>query len=102
MTSKPNRLLTARILDCVSNQEPAPASRVQRVLAYMIAAIVILSLVSFAALMVGYATGQSKAMSEGIWPTVFALPMFGLPIALLLTITLIIVTGVRRGRQNRA
>jgi Ni/Fe-hydrogenase subunit HybB-like protein len=78
--------------------------RAERVLAYMFVAIVGLSILAFIAVMIGTAVGagENDGFSQGIWPLVLTLPLFGLPIAFLLLIALLIVNGVRRARAGRA
>ena len=46
--------------------------------------------------------GANDGFSQGVWPIVLTLPLFGLPIAFILLIALIIVNGVRRARASRA
>ena len=78
--------------------------RAERILAYMFVAIVGLSIAAFLAVMIGTAAGAgaNNGFSQGILPTVIMLPWFGLPIAFLLLIALLIVNGVRRARAGRA
>jgi hypothetical protein len=78
--------------------------RAERILAYMFVAIVGLSILAFIAVMIGTAVGAgaNDGFSQGIWPLVLTLPLFGLPIAFLLLIALLIVNGVRRARAGRA
>ena len=78
--------------------------RAERILAYMFVAIVVLSILAFIAVMIGTAVGagENDGFSQGIWPIVLTLPLFGLPIAFLLLIALLIVNGVRRARAGRA
>jgi len=77
--------------------------RAERVLAYMFVAIVGLSILAFIAVMIGTANGAGAddGFSQGVWPVVLTLPLFGLPIAFLLLIALLIVNGVRRSRAGR-
>jgi TRAP-type C4-dicarboxylate transport system permease small subunit len=88
----------------VTQQTPPPASRLQRILAYIIAALVILSLVCIAAILIGTATGQfaQQGSGAGLWPTVFLLPLVALPIAFVLIIALLIVSARRNRAANRA
>ncbi|WP_141879354.1 hypothetical protein [Homoserinimonas aerilata] len=85
----------------MSNSEPEPANRLQRVLAFMVAALVILALLCFAGAMVGYFMGALENGVSGFWITLVMIPWFALPAALLLTVALLIVTGIRRSRENR-
>ncbi|MBF0671926.1 MAG: hypothetical protein IR160_05000 [Salinibacterium sp.] len=86
----------------MSNPAAEPASRIQRILAFMVAGLVIISIVCFAIAMIGYATGAVSGEVDGFWQTVVMLPYFALPAAFVLTITLLVLTAVRRSRSNRA
>ncbi|HWU46087.1 MAG TPA: hypothetical protein VN133_04950 [Humibacter sp.] len=86
----------------MSLQTPQPVSRVQRILAYMTAALVGLSLLAIAALIAGYALGAARAQAhgDGVWPTVMFVPMIGLPVAFVLILALLIISLVGRGKSN--
>jgi ABC-type dipeptide/oligopeptide/nickel transport system permease component len=88
----------------VSESGPVTQHRAERILAYMFVAIVGLSILAFIAVMIGTAAGvgPNDGFSQGIWPLVIMLPWFGLPLAFLLLIALLIVNGVRRARAGRA
>jgi hypothetical protein len=88
----------------VSDSGPITQHRAERILAYMFVAIVGLSILAFIAVMIGTAAGAGAddGFSQGIWPLVIMLPWFGLPLAFLLLIALLIVNGVRRARAGRA
>jgi hypothetical protein len=66
----------------------------------MVASAVGLSILAFVAIIVGTAVGVTD-FGAGIWPVVFVLPLIGLPIGLVLIIVLIVVSGLRRGREAR-
>jgi hypothetical protein len=87
----------------VSDSGPITQHRAERILAYMFVAIVAVSILAFIAVMIGTANGAGAddGFSQGIWPLVLTLPLFGLPIAFLLLIALLIVNGVRRSRAGR-
>lgn len=77
-------------------------NRVERILAYMVAGIIVLSLASFVAVIIATAAGlDPREFSSGIWPVVTMLPLIGLPIGFVLIITLLVVSAVRRGRAAR-
>ncbi|MFF2632584.1 multidrug ABC transporter ATPase [Microbacterium sp. NPDC058021] len=80
--------------------EDMPIRRIDRILAFMSFGLLLLSIVSFVAIMIGSATGGD--MREGIWPTVGALVWFAPPLAFVLLITLVIMSFVRRARANKA
>jgi uncharacterized membrane protein len=88
----------------VTQQTPPPASRLQRILSYIIAALVIVSLVCIAAILIGTAAGQfaQQGSGEGLWPTVFLFPLVALPVAFVLIIVLLIVSARRNRAANRA
>ena len=81
---------------------PVSENRVERVLAYMILGIVALSLICFVAIIVATATGMSREdFTEGLWPAVSVLPLFGLPLGMILIVVLLIVSIRRRGRAAK-
>ena len=88
----------------MSESGPITEHRAERILAYMFTGIVGLSILAFLTVMVGtlMGVGANDGFSHGIWPSVIMLPWFGLPIAFLLLIALLIVNGVRRARGARA
>lgn len=87
----------------VSTQGPVVDHRAERILAYMVAATVGLSILAFLAVMIGTlaGVGADDGFSRGVWPFVLVLPLVGLPIGFLLLIALLVVNGVRRSRQSR-
>jgi hypothetical protein len=89
----------------VANQDPIEnspiiAHRGERILAFMIAAAIGLSILCFVVVIIATAAGL-KNFGTPPWPTVIILPAIGLPIGLALMIALIIVSGLRRGREAR-
>jgi Zn-dependent protease with chaperone function len=78
--------------------------RAERILAYMFVGVIGLSIVAFLAIMFGTlaGAGENDGFSQGVWPLVLTLPLFGLPLAFLLLIALLVVNGVRRSRESRA
>lgn len=78
--------------------------RAERILAYMFVGVVGVSILSFLAVMLGTlaGVGANDGFSQGVWPAVLMLPWFGLPLAFLLLIALLIVNGARRTRESRA
>jgi uncharacterized membrane protein len=74
--------------------------RNERIMAYMIAGIVGLSIVAFVAVIVGTYVGMNaNDFASGIWPMVLNLPLFGLPVGFVLIIVLLILSMRRRGRE---
>jgi hypothetical protein len=74
-------------------------SRLERVLATMVAAIVGLTLVCFAATLIASVSGTTD-FSVGFWPAVAALPLIGLPTAFILLVFLIVINWSRRRKST--
>ena len=87
----------------MTTQTPNDPARLEKILAYMVAGVVGLSILAFLAVILGTAVGvgDNDGFSKGVWPAVLTLPLFGLPIGFLLVITLMIVSGLRRAREAR-
>ena len=73
--------------------------RTERVLAYMVASSIGLTILAIIALLVAGLAGIKT--SEGVWLSVVVLPPIGLALAVLLIITLVIVSALRRARAAR-
>jgi hypothetical protein len=88
----------------VSESGPVTDHRAERILAVMFAALVGCSIVAFFAVIIGSAAGAGAddGFSHGAWPIVIMFPWFGLPIAFVLLIILLIVNATRRSRETRA
>jgi len=88
----------------VSDSGPVTEHRAERVLAFMFAAVVGLSILAFLAVLIGTAAGAGadNGFSEAPWPIIIMIPWFGLPIGFLLLIALLIVNWVRRSRESKA
>ncbi|HEX5857305.1 MAG TPA: multidrug ABC transporter ATPase [Microbacterium sp.] len=79
-----------------------PIRRIDRILAFMSLGIALLSIICFFAIIIGTGTGMEQGdFATGIWPMVAAIPLFGLPIAFLLIIALLIMSFVRRARAAK-
>ena len=83
-----------------NESSPVLAHRGERILAFMVASAIGLSLIAFIAIIIGTAAGVSD-FGQGVWPVVFMLPLVGLPLGLAFMIVLIVVSGLRRGREAR-
>ncbi len=83
---------------------PGGINRGERLLAFLIIAIVGLSLLAFIAVIVATAmgVGNNDGFSEGIWPVVIMLPLIGLPVSFVLIIALLILSAIRRGRAAKS
>ena len=90
----------SRILVIVANDTPVSDNRLERILAFMVASSIGLSLVSFIAVIIATGAGVTN-FGEGIWPLLIVLPAIGLPLGLILVIVLIVVSALRRGREAR-
>ena len=78
------------------------SNRLERVLAYMVAAVILVSLASFVALIAATGAGLGREeFANGIWPIVTIMPLIGLPIGFVLIIALLVVSAVRRGRAAK-
>ena len=76
-------------------------ARIDRVLAAMVASIIGLSLICFTALLIASAVGVKGAdFAQGIWPTVAALPLIGLPIGFVMLIILVVLNWSRRRKNS--
>lgn len=69
----------------------------------MVAGVVGLSILAFLAIIIGTVAGAgaNDGFGSGIWPVVFTLPYYGLPLGFLAIVTLMVMTGVRRSREAR-
>ena len=81
----------------------APANFSQRLIAYAIATLVVVSLLCFVAVIIGTWVGAADdgGFSVGLWPVIITLPLFALPIGMVLTITLLIVSASARAKRER-
>lgn len=82
---------------------PVPINQTERILAYGVLILVGLALVCFIAVIVGttLGAGANDGFSHGIWPTVFFVQYYGLPLAFLLIIALLVSNAVRRSRAAK-
>jgi cell shape-determining protein MreD len=78
-----------------------PVRRIDRILAYMSIGLVLLAIVSFFALLIAGAIGGVD-FESGLWPVIRLLPLVALPIGFLLLFALLIMSFVRRSRENKA
>ncbi|MCU1634970.1 MAG: hypothetical protein JWQ68_209 [Cryobacterium sp.] len=87
----------------MSTPPTASAGRLERILAYMVAGVVGLSILAFVTVIVATAAGvgANDAFSQGPWPFIITLPLFGLPAGFLLLIALMIASALRRSRDAR-
>ncbi len=78
-------------------------NQTERILAFGVLILVGLALVCFIAVIVGttLGAGANDGFSHGIWPTVFFVQYYGLPLAFLLIIALLVSNAVRRSRAAK-
>lgn len=82
------------------NSEPeVPIRRLDRFLAFTALGIAAASVICFFAIIIGTAVGMDQnAFGEGIWPAVAAIPFWGLPVAFVMIIALLVMSFIRKGR----
>lgn len=83
----------------VAENTPVTVNRNERIMAYMVASALGLSLLCIIATLIGATAGADR--SGGIWPLVTLLPTIGLPIGFILIIVLLVASAVRRSRAAR-
>ncbi len=85
-----------------SSTPTAPIRAIDRILGFGALAIIVVSVGCFAAIIIGSAAGmRQEDFTEGLWPIVAAVPMWGLPLGLAMIITLLGMTFVRNGRAAK-
>lgn len=82
---------------------PVRANRIERILAIAVVVLIVASLGCFIAMIVGTSLGigDNDGFSHGIWPTVILVPYYGLPLAFILIVALLVSNGVRRSRAAK-
>lgn len=79
-----------------------PVRRIDRILAFTALTLAALSVICFFAIIIGSAVGMNQAdFSLGLWPLVAGIPLWGLPVAFVLIITLLVSSFVRKGRAAK-
>lgn len=84
----------------MAKDSPIIDNRAERVLAFMVAAVIGLSILAFITIIIATVAGVTD-FSVGIWPLIVTLPLVGLPIGLVFMIVLFIVSAIRRGRESK-
>lgn len=84
-----------------TSKEPAAVqpNRLQRILAFMFAGVMAVSIIALVVILVAGLVGVDRR--TGVWPIIAVLPLPGLSIAVLLLITLLVVTAVRRSQAAK-
>ena len=75
-------------------------NRNERIIAYMLASAIGLSVLAIIAILAGTGLGV-RDFDEGIWPVIIILPNIGFPIGILLLVALVIVSARRKSRAAR-
>ena len=83
----------------MAENTPVTIHRNERVLAFIIASCLGLSVIAIVAIFIGRAAGA--VMNSQIWVTVVVLPSIGIPLGVLLMIILLVVSALRRAREAR-
>jgi hypothetical protein len=84
----------------VANNNPVDVNRNERILAYMLASAIGLSVLAIIAILAGTGLGV-RDFDEGIWPVIIILPNIGFPIGIILLVVLVIVSARRKSRAAR-
>ncbi|MGN8026560.1 multidrug ABC transporter ATPase [Microbacterium sp. 22242] len=84
-------------------QQDEPEIRaIDRFLTFASLGLAALSVICFFMIIIGTAVGMKQAdFLHGAWPIVGVFPFWGLPIAFLMIVVLLIMSFVRRGRAAR-
>ena len=91
-----------RILSTVAKESPVTFHRSERVLAFMIAGIVGLSIVAIFVVLIGTGAGFSQTGPVALWQALTLFPFVGLMVGFILIITLLAVGARRRSRETQA
>lgn len=84
----------------IETSAPSDANRTERVLLFMILAVVVVSVLAFFTRFVGTAMGVAD-FTVGVWPALTILPLIGLPIAFAMLLAFVVASAVRRSRDSR-
>jgi len=75
---------------------------IDRFLALAALGLAIAAVLCFFAIIIGTALGMQQAeFGVGLWPIIGAIPVWGLPLALLMILALLTMSFVRKGRATR-
>jgi hypothetical protein len=84
----------------VAKNNPVDVNRNERILAYMLASAIGLSVLAIIAILAGTGLGV-RDFDEGIWPVIIVLPNIGFPIGIILLVVLVVVSARRKSRAAR-
>ncbi|MBX3088369.1 MAG: multidrug ABC transporter ATPase [Cryobacterium sp.] len=84
--------------------QPIRTSALERYLAIGIVVIVAASIVCFFSVIIATWAGAANddSFSHGIWPAVFGVQYYGLPVAFIMLVILLVSSSVRRSRAARS
>ncbi|WP_309104289.1 multidrug ABC transporter ATPase [Microbacterium sp.] len=75
--------------------------RVDRILAFTALGLAAASVLCFFSIIIGSAVGMDQAaFGEGAWPLIAGIPLWGLPLAFVLIISLLVTSFIRKGRAG--
>jgi hypothetical protein len=80
----------------VARGSAVPLNRIERIAAFVLAAIAAITIVALIVLLIGRAAGA--VIATGIWPVVAVLPGIGLPLTLIALIVFIVLMVLRSRR----
>lgn len=84
------------------NTPEVPVRRLDRFLAVTALGLATAAVLCFFVIIIGSAMGMSQEdFAVGVWPVVGAIPLWGLPLAMVMILTLLITSFIRRGRAAR-
>lgn len=84
----------------MTNKPNSRLERFQRILAYMVASIIGVSILCFLAIIIGTFSGMTGAQfGEGLWPVIAWVPYVGLPLGFLLILVLLFLSLRRRSKE---
>jgi hypothetical protein len=84
----------------VAKNTAVDVNRNERIIAYMLASAIGLSVLAIIAILAGTGLGV-RDFDEGIWPVIIILPNIGFPLGIILLIVLVLVSARRKSRVAR-
>ena len=84
----------------MAKNNPVDVNRNERILAYMLASAIGLSILAIIAILVGTGVGV-RDFDEGVWPVIIMLPNIGFPLGIILLVVLVVVSARRKSRAAR-
>ncbi|QTV79999.1 multidrug ABC transporter ATPase [Microbacterium sp. NIBRBAC000506063] len=82
---------------------PVPSVRlIDRIFAFGALGLAAASVLCFLAIIIGTATGMDQSdFAVGAWPIIAAIPLWGLPLAFVMIISLLTMSFIRKGRAAK-